>query len=112
MDNAWLAHLRHELRTPLNHVIGYSEMLLEDLEGDDAMAGLVKVLRGVHSDAMQALGRIGALLAPAAGSPPHLVARDALVELGFSIADAEQALATTDPELPPEERVRLALRAA
>ena len=27
---ASLAHLRHELRTPLNHVLGYSEMLLED----------------------------------------------------------------------------------
>ena len=29
-DPASLAHLRHELRTPLNHVLGYSEMLLED----------------------------------------------------------------------------------
>src|SRR5665811_319870 len=35
----------------------------------------------------------------------HLVAREALVE-------AEQALSRIDPELPPEERVRLALRAA
>jgi Holliday junction DNA helicase RuvA len=43
---------------------------------------------------------------------PHLVARDALVELGYSIAEAEQALAATDVGLPPEERVREALRAA
>ena len=41
-----------------------------------------------------------------------LVARDALVELGYSAVEAERALAGTDPELPPEERVRLALRAA
>ncbi|ELS02567.1 serine phosphatase RsbU, regulator of sigma subunit [Xenococcus sp. PCC 7305] len=27
-----LSHLRHELRTPINAIIGYSEMLLEDLE--------------------------------------------------------------------------------
>ena len=27
-----LAHLRHELRTPINAILGYSEMLLEDLE--------------------------------------------------------------------------------
>jgi holliday junction DNA helicase RuvA len=40
------------------------------------------------------------------------VARDALVELGFSIVDAERALAEIDEELPPEERVRLALRRA
>ena len=51
-------------------------------------------------------------ISTAAGSPPHVVARDALVELGYSVAEAEQALAATDPDLPPEERVRLALRAA
>ena len=42
----------------------------------------------------------------------HVVARDALVELGYSVAEAEQRLADTDPELPPAERVRQALRAA
>jgi len=46
------------------------------------------------------------------GSGPHLVAREALVELGWSLVEAEQALAGTDPDLPPEERVRQALRAA
>ena len=43
---------------------------------------------------------------------PDLVARDALVELGYTAVEAERALAETDPGLPPEERVRLALRAA
>ena len=43
---------------------------------------------------------------------PELVAREALVELGFSVGDAERALAEVDPELPAEERVRLALRSA
>ncbi len=42
----------------------------------------------------------------------HLIARDALVELGYSIGDAEQALAGVDPELPTEERVREALKKA
>jgi holliday junction DNA helicase RuvA len=42
----------------------------------------------------------------------HLVARDALVELGYSLHDAESVLAAIDPALPPEERVRLALRQA
>ena len=46
------------------------------------------------------------------GTAPHLVARDALVELGFTVVDAERALADVDPELAPEERVRLALRRA
>jgi Holliday junction resolvasome RuvABC DNA-binding subunit len=41
-----------------------------------------------------------------------VVARDALVELGYTPAEAEQRLADTDPDLPPAERVRQALRAA
>jgi len=43
---------------------------------------------------------------------PSLVAREALVGLGYSVVEAEQALARIDPELPAEERVRLALKAA
>jgi Holliday junction DNA helicase RuvA len=46
------------------------------------------------------------------GAPRELVARDALVELGYSLVEAEQALADVDPELPVEERVREALRRA
>jgi holliday junction DNA helicase RuvA len=42
----------------------------------------------------------------------HVVARDALVELGYSLAEAEKRLSDTDPDLPPAERVRQALRAA
>jgi len=41
-----------------------------------------------------------------------LTARDALVELGWSLVDAERALADVDPELPLEEQVRVALRSA
>ncbi len=51
-------------------------------------------------------------LEPAAPGAPELVARDALVELGYSLVDAERALADVDPDLPAEERVRLALRRA
>jgi Holliday junction DNA helicase RuvA len=47
-----------------------------------------------------------------AATEPHVVARDALVELGYSLGEAELALARVDPELPPEERVREALKAA
>ena len=47
-----------------------------------------------------------------AGTDDHVVARDALVELGYSVADAERALAETDVAATPEERVRQALRRA
>ena len=51
-------------------------------------------------------------ISAAAGTSGHTTARDALVELGYSVVEAEQALAAVDPELPAEERVRLALRQA
>jgi Holliday junction DNA helicase RuvA len=43
---------------------------------------------------------------------PGLTARDALVELGWSLLDAERALADVDPSLPVEEQVRSVLRQA
>jgi holliday junction DNA helicase RuvA len=54
----------------------------------------------------------GVDIAPIAGGSTDLVARDALVELGYSPVEAERALAGVDPELPAEERVRVALRRA
>ena len=51
-------------------------------------------------------------LAVVGDMPGHIVARDALVELGYTVVDAERALAEIDPDLPPEERVKLALRSA
>ena len=65
---------------------------------------IVLELKGSIADANEPSGAV------AVG--PALVARDALVELGFSLVDAERALAAVDPELPPQERVRLALRTA
>jgi holliday junction DNA helicase RuvA len=50
-----------------------------------------------------------------AGAGDHgdgLTARDALVELGWSLIDAERALADVDSGLPVEEQVRHALRQA
>ena len=49
---------------------------------------------------------------PGAPTASHVVARNALVELGYSVLEAEQALARIDPALSPEERVREALRSA
>jgi holliday junction DNA helicase RuvA len=49
---------------------------------------------------------------PGAPTSSHVVARDALVELGYSLIEAETALARVDPALSAEERVREALRSA
>ena len=62
-DRAELAHLRHELRTPLNHIIGYAEMLLEDLDRDPLE--ISPGLRQIHDDAHTVLGLVNEFLAPA-----------------------------------------------
>ena len=58
--------------------------------------------------------RIGLADAPpvAGVGGESLAARDALGELGYSVVEAEQALAAVDRELPVEEQVRQALRRA
>ncbi|MCG6876340.1 MAG: response regulator [Betaproteobacteria bacterium] len=75
MDRETLAQLRHELRTPLNHIIGYTEMLIED----GGRAELAPRLRAVLDDAQALLGLINELLGPAAAgsleSAQHLAAQ-------------------------------------
>lgn len=60
-----LAQLRHQLRTPLNHIIGYSEILLEDAAGETAeVRGL---LTNVHSEARAVVDLVQQHLSPSAG---------------------------------------------
>jgi signal transduction histidine kinase len=43
---ATLGHVRHELRTPINGIIGYAEMLLEDVEEEAFTQDLERILAG------------------------------------------------------------------
>ena len=56
--------------------------------------------------------KLGTVVEAAPRAMGDLLARDALVELGWTVSDAERVLAAVDPELPVEEQVRLALREA
>jgi Holliday junction DNA helicase RuvA len=85
---------------------------LEDTARFQAIPGIgKKTAERVVLELKEKLGAIESI-SPHAANAPDLVARDALVELGWSVLDAERALAGVDPELPAEERVRQALRAA
>ncbi|HSM18117.1 MAG TPA: protein kinase [Gemmatimonadales bacterium] len=55
--------LRHDLRTPVNHIVGYTEMLLEDLEGPEH-AGQREALEDTLAAARDALRAITLVLAP------------------------------------------------
>jgi Holliday junction DNA helicase RuvA len=85
----------------------------EDIARFQAIPGIGK--KTAERIVLELKEKIGAgvveLMATPSGDS-HVVARDALVELGYTLVDAERALADTDPALPPEERVRLALKRA
>ena len=86
---------------------------LDDTARFEAIPGIgKKTAQRVVLELKEKLGSAAVLSEPMRGAAPHLVAREALVELGYSVLEAEQALASVDPDLAPEERVRLALRAA
>ncbi len=72
-----------------------------------------KTAQRVVLELKEKIAPLAAVEAPHLGAGDgHMVAREALVELGYTVAEAEQRLAEIDPELPPAERVRQALRAA
>ena len=88
-------------------------IVLEDTARFQAIPGIGrKTAERVVLELKEKLGSSESAAAPAVRAAPHFVAREALVELGYTVSEAERALAATDPELAPEERVRQALRAA
>jgi Holliday junction DNA helicase RuvA len=101
-------------------VSGYSPgelrraIVREDAELFQTIPGIgKKTAQRVVLELRERIAPLSAVEEPRLGAGDgHVVARDALVELGYSPAEAEQRLAETDPDLPPAERVRQALRAA
>jgi adenylate cyclase len=66
------ARLRHDLRTPLNAIIGYTEMVVEDIEDIPLAKGLRADLAKLLGEAHQLLARVDAivdLIGPRDGSP-------------------------------------------
>jgi len=57
----FLARMSHELRTPLNSVIGYSQMLLEDVDAQ-AEPQSVDDLKKIHDAGHHLLGLVNAIL--------------------------------------------------
>ncbi len=82
-----LAHLRHQLRTPLNHIIGYTEILLEDL-GIDGREDAGHPLIAILNSGRQVLELVQKSLSPAFGE----VTEHNLHELRSCIIDPVQSI--------------------
>ena len=108
------AQLRHELRTPLNHIIGYAELLLEELENGDTPA-LARGLAELRGQARELLALLNDVLARGQSSPPDLGAargtlRPVLERIRAAGDDlhAGAAQARAGALLPDLERIRTA----
>jgi len=93
--------LRHELRTPVNHLIGYTELLLEE-EGLDGAA--TSQLTDIRAAARTVLGLLPEML-----SEDGTVADGATVlgDLARQLQDATGALQASAGRLPPKDLERL-----
>src|SRR5437667_8830587 len=74
---------------------------LEDTARFEAIPGIGR--KTAQRVVLELKASVAAAAETAGSAGPHLVARDALVELGYSVVEAERALAEVDPELPAEE---------
>ncbi|HWN42877.1 MAG TPA: response regulator, partial [Thermoanaerobaculia bacterium] len=107
------AQLRHDLRTPLNHIIGYAEMLLEELEAGDRPA-LAAGLGTLRADARELLGLLNTVLQGPSASPNLAAALGSLTpplervraETAALLRQAVQAGA--DALVPDLDRIRTA----
>ena len=114
-----LANLRHELRTPINAIIGYSEMLLEELEEQQAEAALLADLQKIQSCGSQLLSLVNTLLDPAKlelsqfslnmAAFGETIRVELRTPLNAAIGYCELLIEEADAELIPDlERIRTA----
>ncbi len=88
-------------------------IVLEDTARFEAIPGIgKKTAQRVVLELKEKVGSAVDTPEPSGHGGDRFAARDALVELGYSLVEAERALADIDPELAPEERVRRVLRKA
>ena len=99
-----VAALRHDLRTPVNHIVGYAEMLIEDLSGPEHATRRAALETAIGA-AREALKAISLALAPTRDSiePGELTGLYARLEgPQKKIIDAIRSVMTATGEMPTE----------
>jgi CheY-like chemotaxis protein/class 3 adenylate cyclase len=89
------AELRHTLRTPLNHIIGYSELLLEEAK-ERGLEDMLADLQNIHTAGKELLTLFNQLFDPAAVDA-------GIAELALE-TPAESATREVDDDAPGAER--------
>lgn len=99
--STFLSHISHELRTPLNAIIGYTELILEEMD-ITAESRYLSELKKIHSSAMHLLSIISKILDVAQiedGSARLRVEMFSISELIQEVIDAVSSLASANNNL-------------
>ena len=104
----FLANMSHELRTPLSAIIGYSEMLVEEVEDGAPTADVVRDIRTVESNARHLLGLINDVLDLSKVESGKM---EAFAET-FDVARLVEEMAATVASLVEQKHNRLEVRTA
>jgi serine phosphatase RsbU (regulator of sigma subunit) len=102
-----LAHLRHELRTPINAIIGYSEMLLEEVEVK-ADPTIESELNNIHNCGLELLSLVNTILNPSSFDAIDLSALyqaiyiEVEIHTNTAIACCQDLERQVDPEIVPD----------
>jgi signal transduction histidine kinase len=91
VKSQFMANMSHELRTPLNAVIGYSEMLIEDAEGDRRREQHLADLRRINIAGQHLLGLITDVLDISEIEVGRFELREAPVDLVALLAECSHA---------------------
>lgn len=100
------ASIGHELRSPLNHILGYSEIAIEDAT-DAGCPQIVTDLQTIHAAGQRLLAVIESTLAPAARAvtpvPPETIDREVREPLnqiiGYTELVVEEATAAAEESI-------------
>lgn len=91
-----MAQTRHELRTPLNHIIGYSELLLDEAE-EQGLGDLTNDLSKIRDAGRRLLGMLNSLLTPDAMAN-RLLAVGGMVSTEGAVVSTSDTTAANTPE--------------
>lgn len=89
---AFLANMSHELRTPLNSVLGFSEILVNQLYGPLGDEHYLEYARDIHASGVHLLSLINDILDQAKIEGGHFVLQESEVEVRNLIRTCERLL--------------------
>ena len=79
-----LSSLRHDLRTPVGHVIGYAEMIEEDLD-EEGLKAHAHDLQAIQNAGQRILALIDDFLGPAKNSPDDIAFEEAQYQMRLQL---------------------------